>query len=98
MILDEKKSATFRKTINGFMPKQLSTKMVFQCLPLPEHLSASVRRGNEIEREVAEEMASIGTLKVTGREVQNSLTTRKRTKSNNTRNRIKTIKIVMDHP
>jgi len=98
MILDEKRSLTFRKTISGFMPKQLSSKMVFQCLPLPEQISASVRKGNEIEREVVDEMTSIGTLRVTGREVMNSLTTRKRTKSNTAKNRIKTIKIVMDHP
>ena len=43
-------------------------------------------------------MASIGTLKVTGRELNNSLTARKRIKSNNTKTRIKTIKIVMDNP
>ena len=45
MILDEKQSMAFRKTINGFLPNGASSKMVFQCLPLPDSLT-SIRRIN----------------------------------------------------
>lgn len=50
MILDERKSEAFRKTINGFLPKQLTTKMVFQCLSIPQ--SSSLPRKAKFKKDL----------------------------------------------
>lgn len=89
MILDEKRSAAFRKTINGFMPKHVNTKLVFQCLSLPQ--SSNLSRKIKKDLPSPEEEIDFERLKVTGRELQNNFQSRSSPKNT----RIKTIRVVM---
>lgn len=96
MILDSRKSEAFRKTINGFLPRQMNTKMVFQCLSIPQ--SSSLPRKARKHKDLiiqTEQVASPDRLKVTGRELQNGWEP-ERSRSN--RSKIKTIRVVMDSP